>query len=157
MGEDRVREAVEACGAVCQKNASETRDGKQKYDLLCSIDGTQFSIEVKFDVMAARTGNLAIEYFNTKQGKPSGIHATASSVWAVVLKTTSGSEVWLVRTSTLKAYFSANPGIRDVFGAGDNNAAIRLYDKSDLLGPVFSRLDTLSREEGRQLLLGLVS
>lgn len=54
-------------------------------------------IEVKRDDVAERTGNTAIEV--SYRGKPSGIHRTSASLWAIIV----GSEAFIIETEQLRS------------------------------------------------------
>lgn len=101
-----------------------------EHDIKFTIDGVDYYAEVKFDIMAQRTGNLAIEYHNTKKDSPSGILATKSHIWVVVLQDPLG--IWITNTKQLRRYFDDVKCLRDVKG-GDKNSAMRLYKKEDIL------------------------
>ena len=53
------------------------------YDLR-SVDG-EVSIELKKEATPERTGNVALEYWNTDRDVPSGILATAANTWVHLL------------------------------------------------------------------------
>src|SRR6185295_17990226 len=48
---------------------------------LVTKTGSTLTFEVKNDIMAKRTGNVAIEHHNCKQDKPSGLMATEAHFW----------------------------------------------------------------------------
>ena len=73
------------------------------------------TIEVKRDVMSAKTGNLAIETFK-KSGAPSGIMVSTANYWVIY----SGDEIFFLDKEKLKNYATdANNNFRVVFG-GDS-------------------------------------
>lgn len=76
-------------------------------------------VEVKTDFMVSRTGNVAIEY--ECYGEPSGINATESEWWAIVLDGDKyqGRQIVLVSIERLREIVR---GCRVVNG-GDNGAA----------------------------------
>ncbi len=123
---------------VLQCTKSTTKD----YDLDLGHQLNNFKVEIKFDLMSQRTGNIAIEYWNSKSNKPSGILATNSDFYVFVLPDGEEYSVWLTKTKTLVDYFTHNSGIRDVHG-GDNNSHMRLYSKDDILN-IFTRIDNLN-------------
>lgn len=118
-----------------------------------AVLGRTFTIEVKYDAMEARTGNVAIEHYNTRACKPSGISATTSDVWAIVLQ--SPTTVWLARTSDLRHYFETVAG-REIACGGDGNAAMRLYPRHELFDAIFHRADELAPWDMCSLLLNLL-
>lgn len=91
--------------------------------------------------MAARTGNLAIEYYNVKKASPSGISSTKSDLWVVVLE----NEVWISATRKLRKYFNETKPHRTIECGGDDNAAFKLYRKEEILEAVFYRIDNINK------------
>ncbi len=74
----------------------------QRYDLHVLPPGKAgFSVEVKWDKRAAKTGNLYFEIENTRQHQPSGIAATPADVWCHVVG--QSDTALLVRTSRMRA------------------------------------------------------
>jgi len=117
-----------------------------EYDLECKLKRKKFTIEVKYDWMAQKTGNLAIEYYNTKKNAPSGIDATEADIWCVCLEDGENITIWMTPTSLLRRHIKENKPYRTVEG-GDNNSAMKLYRQDDILS-IFVRIDDkLSAEE----------
>lgn len=104
------------------------------------IDGGDFTTEVKYDVYEARSGNIAIETFNPRSGKPSGLGITRAFFWAHVL---ADNSVWLARVSDLKKFVQDQPPKKVVECGGDDNATLLLYQNSIILDGVFTRVDLL--------------
>ena len=75
-GEDFAKKVLEGFDILCEKN--EDYDKRYDYDLVCEMNGRRFTIEVKFDDKSSSTGNLYIEYHNSKADKPSGVTVTKS-------------------------------------------------------------------------------
>lgn len=111
-----------------------------EYDLLVEYF-EPFSIEIKYDIYAAKSGNIAVEYFNTKQNKPSGINASKADFWVYYL---SKDYIYITTLKNLKDFTNREKPFRLVDG-GDNNAAIMLYKKDHIL-PIFTNLVGLSNE-----------
>lgn len=99
---------------------------------------TRFTVEVKNDIMALKTGNIAVEIFNPKAGRPSGLTSTKADVWVFVL----GNEIWATPTKVLKEFVDNTRPYRKIEIAGDNNATILLYRKKTIL-PIFIRIDDM--------------
>ena len=110
------------------------------WDLLVLLHQHVFLAEVKVDLMAPRTGNLAIEWWNPRRNGPSGISATTADLWFVLV----GKDLWVAPVPALKSFFHSNPG-RDVMGAGDGNSTVRLYPCSSLLNSIFSLAESHAR------------
>lgn len=103
-----------------------------------------FTTEVKFDAYEARSGNIAIETFNPRSGKPSGLGITGAFFWSHVL---SDNSVWLTRVSDLKQFVEVTPPKKTVSCGGDDNATLLLYANSIILNGVFTRVDLLTGNE----------
>lgn len=123
-------------------------------DLLGEIAGLPFSIEVKYDMAESRSGNIAIEYYNTKSCKPSGISSTKADLWGLVL--INPQTVWIARTADLRKFVGETKPFREYFKAGDGNAAIKLYENYVILSSVFHQVDHLPAEELQGLITSLV-
>ena len=101
-----------------------------------------FTVEVKYDEMQARTGNIAIEIYNPKSGKPSGLTATKATLWCQALQ----DSVWITSVKALRKFCEETPPFKMFSSAGDGNAAILLYKTEDIL-EIFERIDDCSKEE----------
>lgn len=116
----------------------------KEYDLLLHYQLKQFKIEVKYDVMAYHTGNLAIEYHNHRKDKPSGIFASQADYWVYVINEEFFKTAYLIKLEELVNFFTHNIG-REVKG-GDKNSTMRLYPLEQILS-VFTRIDTIETKE----------
>lgn len=127
IGEKIVQDIFNSTGFVCEKTQA-----KLAHDLV--FDGDQH-IEVKYDIMSSKTGNLAIEFFNSKKGQASGISATLAKYWAHVVQNVDGSNsVYIALVEKLKAWLESNKPLKTVTHGGDNNAALYIYECSRILG-----------------------
>jgi|10_taG_2_1085330.scaffolds.fasta_scaffold03005_6 hypothetical protein len=126
---------------------------RESYDLIGKIGRSKLTIEVKFDKMAEKTGNLAIEYHNPKSGKPSGISVTKAKLWAHVVLDCGHMTAWLASTKELKAYIEMYEPRKMVFFGGDKNANLYLYEDIHILKTVFNRIDTIFDESKFQKLV----
>ncbi len=95
-----------------------------------------FTVEVKYDEMQSETGNIAIEIYNTKLGKPSGLSATKADLWCHVLK----GSTWITSVDKLKKFCEEVSPFKSLNLAGDENASILLYKTEDIL-EIFERID----------------
>lgn len=111
-----------------------------KYDITCSF-GT---IEVKYDLYEAKSGNVAVEFWNTKLNKPSGISATTSKIWSFVL---ADKSIWFCNTEILKNYCNDVKPYRIISCGGDQNSSMKLYKRHQIFNDIFHRVDLLSKEE----------
>jgi len=73
-GENKVSEYLNQLGIDSWIN---NEKGKLSYyDIGFKLKAKEFTVEVKNDLYAKRSGNIAIEVFNPKTGKPSGLGIT---------------------------------------------------------------------------------
>ena len=134
-------------GLTAHKNPAKKLRDKVGWDIRFTLDGLEFDAEVKTDKMMARTGNLAVEYWNPRSDKPSGIFASTSELWVVV----TGDEIWACGTLDLRERMSG-PCLRDVRVAGDGNASLKLFRRGDVFGTLFRRINDANSEELTSLL-----
>jgi Holliday junction resolvase-like predicted endonuclease len=113
--EDEVRMVLEHYGfryLESNHNAS--------HDLLMALGDRQMRIEVKTDLMSAKTGNIAVEYHS--RGKPSDIAISKAPIWVFKYCNTRFRAVYL---STLLAAWRS-PDFRHVVG-GDPGSQTRMF------------------------------
>ncbi len=149
QGEEFIEGLLRRAGA-----RTEREKGFLGHDFVASIGGRKFAVEVKVDLKEATTGNIAMEYRNTKQGKPSGIMATESDLWAVVLQ--KPLTAWLSRTATLREFFKNSPCLRDVTNGGDNNSAMKLFKRVEIFAACFVRIDELPPADLKKIVVELL-
>ena len=101
-----------------------------------------FTVEVKYDEMQAKTGNIAIEIYNPKSAKASGLTATKATLWCHVLQ----GSVWITSVDKLKKFCEDTPPFKSFNSVGDGNASILLYKTEDIL-KIFERIDECSETE----------
>lgn len=114
------------------------------WDVATSGKDLNFTTEVKFDEYEAKSGNIAIETFNPRLSKPSGIGITKAFFWAHVL---SGGVVWITATERLRIFMQENEPLRIVGKGGDGNAELHLYPSSVILPAIFTRIDNMSKRK----------
>jgi len=126
--------------------ASDLQSGAfSDWDLSAAQIGTGyevFTVEVKYDEMQAKTGNVAIEIYNPKSGNPSGLTATKANLWCQVLK----DSAWITSVKALRKFCKETPPFKMFSSAGDGNAAILLYKTEDIL-EIFERIDECQKEK----------
>ena len=131
--------------------ASDLKKGRfYDWDLSAAQPGTDyevFTVEVKYDEMQAATGNIAIEVYNSKSNKPSGLSATKADLWCHVLK----DSVWITSVKKLKEFCKEHKPLRKVGAAGDGNASIFLYKTDDIL-KIFGRIDGCQKKQLNKLI-----
>ncbi len=106
------------------------------WDFKAKLNKKIFLAESKFDIRSAETGNIAIEFYNSKICKPSGISATISDVWFYLLP---DMTKWFASVKTIKQFMEDVKPLRIVYGGGDDNSDMVLYRKEVVL-PVFHQL-----------------
>ncbi len=95
------------------------RSSEKTFDIRIISSGMTF--EVKYDLMAPETGNIAIEY--ESRGKPTGLSATAADFWVYKF----GNVYWAVSTSGLKQrLFKEKKYFKEVCG-GDAGSGTKMY------------------------------
>jgi hypothetical protein len=158
VAEQKVISLLQKGGHEALKN--EDRETRAFYDVEAVLvdkvsDATlaEFTLEVKNDVYALKSGNVAVEVWNSKSDKPSGLTVTKSDIWVFVV----GEEIWAANTLKLREFVDKTVPKRTVTNAGDGNASILLFEKDVIFGDVFERLDELEQEELTTTLLGLLN
>lgn len=139
--ENIVFELLKSFGLSPVYNESKNRDELKGWDI--EADGKKY--EVKYDVMAKKTGNLAIEYFNPKTGKPSGIMSTCSDFWIYVVDCGEKYLIYVVSVNKLKNFIDNTKPHRIVEVGGDKNASLMLYKKECILDVVFEVFDNYAK------------
>ena len=90
--------------------------------------------------MACDTGNLAIEYWNSKQDSASGLSVTKATLWIHIIKDGEHMTIWAINTESLRQFVKDNKPFKKMERVGDRNSNIYLYKLDDIL-PQFTRLD----------------
>lgn len=121
-------------------------DKRYDHDIVCKLGRKKFTCEIKFDSMACKTGNLAIEYHNSKKDEPSGISATKADIWIHLIKDGDNIAMFAVKTDKLKEFIKNNPPFKTVSKAGQMNAELNLWKLDDIL-PTFERLEDLPESD----------
>lgn len=111
------------------------------------------SIEVKNDVYAAKSGNIAIEYFNSKSTKASGVMVSKADLWIHL----AFGQIWVASLSSLKKFLKKAEPCRLIYSGGDGNADLMLF-KADRLfdNKLFYQIDHLDKEQFTKTVLHLL-
>jgi hypothetical protein len=126
-GEDAVEAILAAAGGKCSSNtAVETR---KYWDLDVRLEGVDLTLEVKNDIYANKSGNIALEMFNPRSNKESGLTATRADLWCHIIF----PEIWVCRVIELKNFVAITDPFRVIERAGDGNAKLFLYKKDKLM------------------------
>lgn len=96
---------------------------RYSHDVSCSNGASTLKFEVKHDVMATKTGNIAIEFWNSKQNKPSGISSTLADIWAHKFN----GVIHLISVAKLKDLTTKIIPDKTVTLGGDKNSAMYIY------------------------------
>jgi hypothetical protein len=89
-------------------------EGEQKLLEMLTIS----TIEVKTDYLAAKTGNIAVEFYS--RGWPSGIAVTKAKHWAFVIP---DKGVFIIETDRLKTLARKYYKLKRIKFGGDNNSS----------------------------------
>lgn len=149
-GENFVIALLQSLNISADKNSDLTI--ASKYDILCKMGHKKFTAEVKFDRMAEKTENIAIEIFNPKSNKHSGINITEADIWFHLIPDGSNITCWFNKTSTIQKFIEENKPKKTVELAGDGNATILLYSMNDTLDKILFRLENLESKQALKLL-----
>lgn len=131
LAEQKVIKILTDSGVECCKNNDKTT--RSFWDIETK-EGLKF--EVKYDLYSSRSGNIAIEFFNPKSQKPSGLGCTQADFWAHVLP---GDECWICRVAELKKFCEETKPLKVVTG-GDDNSSMYIF-KKDVILAVFTKVD----------------
>lgn len=119
--EVHVAEVLSQISGATIKVLNNNRD----FDILLEHNGNDIFIEVKEDFMAAKTGNIAVEY--ECRGKPSGIATSKSDVYAyVVHEADQTKNLYLTDIKVLKEAINKKAYTRKVVG-GDRGSNTKMY------------------------------
>lgn len=108
--------------------------GNVKFDLLL-----QASVEVKHDLRAEETGNVAVEV--SYSGRPSGIMNSDAQYWAVVV----GEEAFIIKTRRLRELVLGGK-FREVAAGDGGKALVRLVPIERLRAVERVQIVRLTRE-----------
>ena len=131
---------LKAAGLLCEK----AKGKNEFYDIIADYELQSVLFEVKYDQMVGRTGNLALEFWNPKLNKPSGIMVTLADFWVFCFG--NPLEVWICEVEGLKVFMENNKPSRTIDVGGDKNASLMLY-KKDVLLQAFYRIDNIEPTE----------
>lgn len=112
-------------------------DKRHDFDVLFELMGKSYSIEVKYDIMAAKTGNIAIEVHNTKSNNSSGLSITKADLWVQVLSPT---HIYFASTIKLREFIENTKPLKKIEYGGDGNARLFIFKKEIILNNCFDNL-----------------
>lgn len=146
-GENRLTALLELAGYQPKPVSKAERSF---YDLLVDND---FTVEVKNDIRAKTTGNVAIEVYNCVSDRNSGLSVTRADLWVHIID----NEVWMTSVIRLSSFVGILEPSRIIQAAGDGNATIYLYKKDYIMPTIFHRIDTMNNLELVCTILSLLS
>lgn len=149
-GEELLISILTKSGFIATKNT--TKSDMLYWDIRAKHEKGEVTFEVKYDLYSARSGNIAIEYYNPKSAKPSGLNATKANFWVQVLP---DETAWLAPLETLRKFCAETKPFKNIVAGGDDNSSMFIYQKDLILPAVFVKInesnisDTIwSRHEG---------
>jgi len=147
-GENRVVEIFDKLGFPSSLN--DCYDSRSEFDIASEFKEQEFHTEVKLDLYANKSGNIAIEVFNPQSGKHSGLNITKAHFWFHIV-----DKPYLTTVTKLKEYTEKNKPKRIIERGGDGNARLFLYPIPQIIPDIFFPMD--ESEEFRQLIIALLS
>ena len=144
-GEEIVKKTLEKFGVTVE--FPETRE----VDLVCQFGKKKFTAEIKNDMYAEKSGNVAFEYWNSKSDTASGITSTKATVWFHIIPDLSLKTLWATSVKLLRNYIQDNKPFRSIKKVGDGNADIHLYKMDQILEDIFHRLDNITSEDFKKI------
>lgn len=121
MGENAQTEAIERIKKEFTGiEILESHSKNKEFDIKGSYKNRKITFEIKWDIMAEKTGNVAIEY--ESRGKKSGIQVTIADYWIYKIK----DEFYLIETNKIKEGIAKKLFHRNVTG-GDAGSFTRMY------------------------------
>lgn len=144
VGERKVIAVLEGADIECEMNSDKATN--LYHDIACHIGEKEFHVEVKTDYMAQKTGNIAIEYYNSNKDATSGIFATEADIWAHCLKDGDNMTVWITPVEKLKNFVNTETPYKIIERGGDGNAELLIYREHHILD-IFTRIDNLMEKD----------
>jgi hypothetical protein len=132
-GEKEVTAILAEAGIEAEPNVSRKRAELAGWDLRFHLLGREWHAEVKNDLMERRSGNVAIEFYNPKSGKPSGVFDTRSELWFHQL----ARGMFVTLTGRLLEYCSGGAAKRVVACGGDGNSSMFLFPADVIIEDIF--------------------
>lgn len=131
--------------AKVKADKNEDKKKRSDFDIECGLPhgGRTFTIESKYDLYASKSGNIAIEIYNPKTGKPSGLTITKADLWCHIVD----NEIYCTTVAQLKDFVDNNTPVKMVTAGGDDNATLLLFRIDDIIPQIFMRLDNLGKQE----------
>ncbi len=143
------KEGEEAVVKILESKGLPAQISKGKflyYDINCYKDN--FTLEVKNDIYAKKSGNIAIEVLNSKSNTASGLTATKANLWVHI----ACDVIYVANTEMLREYVNKNSPLKYIDAGGDDNATLLIYKMDNILQePLFFQLAQLTKKEIKKL------
>ena len=112
------------------------------YDVIAEYNNKYTTFECKSDLMAKKTGNVAIEYWNSRKNEPSGILITKARWWTHKIE----NIIWICEVKRLISFTNDEKPDKLVTKGGDKNADLFIY-KVDRFTSICRDLSTITNPE----------
>jgi len=133
QGEELITMWFTDLGYKCVK--SEDRS----HDLMLGLH-TPLYLEVKNDIYSRRSGNIAIEFFNDKQDKISGIAASISNLWCHIHYDREFTLISFCPTKKLRKFTEEIQPKKIITAGGDNNSSMKLYSREVFMETFYTHI-----------------
>jgi len=151
QGEKLLQNVLEKANLPSILNPAKKMKEKREWDVQATFyNKDTVTFEVKYDLYAAKSGNIAIEFFNSKSGTPSGLTATTADIWCHVI--TNPMSIWLTSVTSLKKFCEENKPFKTITAGGDDNSCMYLYKQDFILDSIFHRIDDMEPVSIRELI-----
>ena len=122
------------------------------YDIECKLGRTKFTVEIKYDLMAEKTENIAIEYYNSSTAESSGMDSTKADLWGHIIPDGKSLQCFLTSVKLLKGFVKKNKPFKKIAKAGDGNASLYLYRTNVILPAIFKDISNLTESQLKKLI-----
>lgn len=140
IAEQELIDHLNKIGMKAEKNTD--KNLRLDFDVVAQYNGQVLTFEVKNDAMASKTGNMCIEYHNTKKDAASGLYATKANWWVHKLDDT----LWIIKVSDLLSFTATEKPDKTIKSGGDKNANLFIY-KIDRFTSVAKELSSFVKPE----------
>ena len=124
IGQEAELELVTHLNSIGMKaHVNQVKELRYDFDVQADYKLSSVTFEAKNDKMATKTGNVAIEYYNSKQCKPSGIYVTKAKWWVHKID----GVMWICEVEKLINFTKTEKADKMIVGGGDKNADLFIY------------------------------
>lgn len=115
-------------------DAKKNDDFDKRYEYDVYIVEPFISFEVKYDIMSAKTGNVCLEYHNSKKNEPSGIMRSTADFWVHIVDEGDEPVLYLANRLALLESMDTIKPFKKIVAGGDKNSNMLIYKQADMLG-----------------------